>query len=68
MKITYALGEPFPILPDQIKGCPYITSNLAEICKMGSESAAKKFCKLGCSPICAQLMIQEAMKRGKWRK
>lgn len=55
-----------PMLPDQIKGCPFLTSDLAEICKYGSEAAARRWCKGGCSLICAQLMIHEARRKGRW--
>lgn len=48
----------FPILPDELTGCPY-GNGVAEMCGMGTEHAAKNWCRLGCSPICSQLMIQK---------
>lgn len=56
---------PWPILPDELLGCPYGTG-LANMCRMGSETAAKKFCRLGCSPNCPHFMIHDSRKGGKW--
>lgn len=55
------------ILPDEMKGCPYLANDVAEMYGMASETAAKKFCRLGCCPICSQLLIYEAKHKKKKR-
>lgn len=56
----------YPILPDELIGCPYGTG-LTEMYGMSSESAAKKFCRLGCSVNCPQFLIYDAKHKKKKR-